>query len=497
MTPDVTRAFVSLVGAGPGDPGLLTLRGAEALSRADVVLYDHLASPELLRHCPQADVVFVGKEGFSEYLSQEAISALMVERALDGGGRRVVRLKGGDVFVFGRGSEEVEACLAAGIPFEVVPGVTSAIAAPAYAGIPVTHRGLARSFAVITGNTREGGARYGDLNGADTLLLLMGVRNLGDVTRDLIAAGRSPDLPAATIQWGTTTRQRVATGTLATIADEVVRVGLGAPAVTVVGEVAALRERLRWFDTPGRLDGPLAGRRVAVTRTRDGNSALADLLRARGAEVLEVPLIRFEPSGGPALYRRLSALAEYTWVVLTSNQAVEALFAHLEEMGQDARAFGRARVAAVGPSTARSLEARGIRPDFVPGTPGAAHLAAELPIPPGARVLHPTSQLAEDALEDGLAARGVTVERAELYRTEPATPSAEALEALRGADVITLASGSAARFFADLAGTDFTVAVMGPQTEAAARAAGFRRVVVAREPSLEALVAAAEDALRP
>ena len=233
------RAFVSLIGAGPGDPGLLTLRGQAALERADVVLFDYLANPELLRHAPQARTIYVGKKGFSEYISQEQINALIVEQAQHGGGQRVARLKGGDVFVFGRGSEEAQACVDAGIPFEIVPGISSAIAAPAYAGIPVTHRGDARSFAVLTGNTREGSAHYQRLSGVDTLVLLMGVRNLAEIAADLIAAGRSVDTPAATIQWGTTPQQRVASGTLGTIAAEVEKAGLEAPAVTVVGEVAA------------------------------------------------------------------------------------------------------------------------------------------------------------------------------------------------------------------------------------------------------------------
>ncbi|MEW6422126.1 MAG: uroporphyrinogen-III C-methyltransferase, partial [Deinococcota bacterium] len=421
-----TRAFVSLIGAGPGDPGLLTLRGAAALRQADVVLFDYLANPDLLRFCPQAETIYVGKKGFSEYISQEQINALIVEKAREGGGKRVARLKGGDVFVFGRGGEEAEACVQAGIPFEIVPGVTSAIAAPAYAGIPVTHREAARSFAVLTGNTREGGARYETLAGVDTLVLLMGVRNLDQISADLIAAGRDPQTPAATIQWGTTPRQRVASGTLATIAQRVREAGLEAPAVTVVGEVARLRETLRWFDAPA---GPLAGRTVAVTRTRGGASALSDLLRARGASVLEVPLLRFAETGDEAtLQARLRDLSGVTWLLLTSNQAVTALFTHLERLGLDARHLAGVQVAAVGPSTARSLAERGLRADFVPGTPGARHLGAQLPARPGEVALHLTSQVAEAELQQALEARGVRYERAELYRTEPAQPTEPDLE---------------------------------------------------------------------
>ncbi|MEF2276674.1 uroporphyrinogen-III C-methyltransferase [Deinococcus sp. YIM 134068] len=485
-----SRAFVSLIGAGPGDPGLITVRGVEALSRADVVLFDYLANPELLRHCPDAETIYVGKKGFSEYISQEQINALIVAKAREGGGRRVARLKGGDVFVFGRGGEEAEACVAAGVPFEVVPGVTSAIAAPAYAGIPVTHRESARSFAVLTGNTKEGGAHYERLSGVDTLVLLMGVRNLDGIAADLIASGRSPDTPAATVQWGTTPQQRVATGTLATIARAVREAGLEAPAVTVVGEVARLRDTLRWFDAGSGFGGPLAGRSVAVTRTRDGASALSEVLRARGANVLEVPLIRFAevPDDSPVE----DALHDFGgWLLLTSNQAVKSLFSFLERRGLDARALARMKIAAVGPSTARSLAERGLRADFVPSTPGAVHLGAELPARPGDVALHLTSQVAEDDLARELEARGLRYERAELYRTEPARPGEHALNRLRAADVVTLASGSAARHLAALAGIDLTVAAMGPQTADAARRAGFTRVTVAETATLEALADAA------
>lgn len=488
-----SRAFVSLIGAGPGDPGLLTLRGQQALARADVVLFDYLANPELLAHCPQARTIYVGKKGFSEYISQEQINALLVATALEDGGQRVARLKGGDVFVFGRGGEEAEACVQAGVPFEVVPGVTSAIAAPAYAGIPVTHREVARSFAVLTGNTREGGAHYEQLSGVDTLVLLMGVRNLEQIAADLIAAGRAPGTPAATVQWGSAPQQRVVTGTLDTIAARVHEAGLEAPAVTVVGEVVRLRDTLRWFDRPPRT---LQGQRVAVTRTREGGSGLTALLRDRGAQVLEVPLIRFAPTAHPAeLHAQLRDLSGVSWLLLTSNQAVEALFTHLAALNLDARHLAGLRVAAVGPSTARSLAARGVRADFTPHTPGARHLGETLPAGPGEVTLHLTSQVAEDDLQRALEARGLPYRRAEAYRTEPADLSDAALEDLRAATVVTLASGSAARHLAALAGTAFTVAVMGPQTADAARAAGFQRVVVAAQPSLDALADAAAAAL--
>ncbi|THF71229.1 uroporphyrinogen-III C-methyltransferase [Deinococcus sp. Arct2-2] len=492
------RAFVSLIGAGPGDPGLLTIRGLQALQEADVVLFDYLANPELLNYAPHAHTIYVGKKGFSEYISQEQINALIVEQALANGGQRVARLKGGDVFVFGRGGEEAEACARAGVPFEIVPGISSSIAAPAYAGIPVTHREVARSFAVLTGNTQEGGAHYETLSGADTLVLLMGVRNLDQIAADLIAAGRPPGTPAATVQWGTTSRQRVAVGTLATIAAEVKAAGLEAPAVTIVGEVVRLRDSLKWFTPPAETEHserPLAGRQVVVTRTREGASALSGVLRARGASVLEVPLIRFADTADEAgLHAQLRDLSGVSWLLLTSNQAVTALFEQLDQLGLDGRHLADLRVAAVGPSTARALAARGIRADFVPSTPGARHLGAELPTKAGDTALHLTSQLAEADLQHALEARGLTYTRAELYRTEPAPLTPRAQQALLRADVVTLASGSAARFLAELAGTGFKVAAMGPQTADAARAAGFVHVTVAHEATLEALADAAAQA---
>lgn len=490
-------AFVSLIGAGPGDPGLLTLRGKEALEQADVVLFDYLANAELLQFCPQAETIYVGKKGFSEYISQEQINALLVQKAQENGGQRVARLKGGDVFVFGRGGEEAEACLAANIPFEIVPGISSALAAPAYAGIPVTHRATARSFAVITGNTKEGGANYGQLAGVDTLLLLMGVRNLDQISNDLIQAGRAPDTPAATIQWGTTTKQKTASGTLSTIAQVVKDAGLEAPAVTVVGQVAELRDQLQWFEQ----QKPLLGRKIAITRTRNQASTLSRLLRARGAEILEVPLIHFARTSAPEqLHQQLRDLSGVHWLVLSSNQAVVTLFEHLNELGLDARHLAHLKLAAVGPSTARSLAEHGLRADFVPQQPGAKYLGAELPARPEEVLLHLTSQLAEDALEQALEARGLSYRRAELYRTEPAQLKQEQLEQLSQAEAITLASGSAAKHLAALASDSFdplscSVVVMGPQTAEAAKKYGFAKITMAQMPSLAALAEAVRTSI--
>lgn len=490
------RAFVSLIGAGPGDVDLLTLKGKKALERADVVLYDYLANAELLRLAPHAEQIFVGKKGFSAYISQEDINALLVQKAQEN--KRVVRLKGGDVFVFGRGGEEAEACVAAGIPFEVVPGITSAIAALAYAGIPITHRQAGSSFAVLTGNEMlrdHEHLNYAHYAGIDTLVFLMGVRSLPTIVEKLMQSGKSADTPAATIQWGTHSRQKVVLATVGTLVEAVQQAGIEAPAVTVVGEVARYREQLRWFD-----NRPLFGRKVAVTRTREQSSGLIDLLREQGADVLEVPLIRYEATDdAPTLYRTLSDVGAgaYRWVIFSSQYAVHETFRQLDEMGQDARIFAQVRIAAVGPATAQALEEHGLRADYLPSTPGAKHLGETLPVRADQRMVHFTSQLAEEALEQALAARGLQLERVTAYQTLAAELTAEQREALAQAEVVTLASGSAARAFASQIGNQFAVVVMGPQTEAAAQSAGFSSIHSAATPSLEALVEAVKAYLLP
>ena len=297
---------VYLVGAGPGDPGLLTLAGRDALTRADVVIYDRLAHPSLLQFAPlTAERIFVGKQSAKHFVKQEDTNDLMVQFAR--AGKIVVRLKGGDPFVFGRGGEEAEYLRERGIPFRIIPGITSAIAAPAYAGIPVTHRDAASSFAVITGHERaddrESGTRTAGeaeqrrrwdhiAQAADTLIFLMGVESLAENAQKLIENGRAPETPVALVQWGTWTKQRVVTGTLTSIADVAQAAGITAPAVTIVGEVVRYRESLRWFDT-----GPLFGKRILVTRAREQASALSDKLRMLGAEPIEFPTIRIVPPG--------------------------------------------------------------------------------------------------------------------------------------------------------------------------------------------------------
>lgn len=494
---------VSLVGAGPGDPGLVTLAAVRRLQEADVVVYDRLASPALLEHVrPGAEIVFVGKEGGGACTAQAEINRLLVEKAREG--KRVVRLKGGDPFVFGRGGEEAEELRAAGVPFDVVPGVTSAVAVPAYAGIPVTHRGLATSFAVITGHEdpakEESGIHWDRIaQGADTLVFLMGVRTLPQIVQSLVANGRPPSTPVAVIRWGTTPEQRTVTGTLADIVQRVEEAGLGPPAITVAGEVVRLRETLSWFE-----NRPLFGRRVLITRTRRQASALARLLSEEGAVPIELPAVEIEPVAlGPGIEAALLDLraGAYAWVVFTSANAVDIWFRLMGERGMDARAFAASNVAAIGPATAEALRQHGIIADLVPEEFIAEGvLGALLPsVRPGERVLVPRAEGARAELIEGLRGAGVATDEVILYRaTVPREVPPEALAALREGrvDIVTFTSSSTVRNLIALLGGDVellqrpVIACIGPVTAETARAEGLRVDVVAGEHTIEGLVRA-------
>jgi uroporphyrinogen III methyltransferase/synthase len=476
---------VSLIGAGPGDPGLLTLRGAEALAAADVVIYDYLANPALLAHArPDAEQIYVGKKAGCHTLSQEEINALLVERGL--AGQRLARLKGGDPFVFGRGGEEALALVKAGVPFEVVPGITSAVAAPAYAGIPVTHRGLASSLAVVTGHEDpakdETALDWPRLaTGVDTLVFLMGVGNLPHIVEQLLAHGRPADTPVALVRWGTMPAQETVHGTLADIVHKVQAAGLKPPAVTVVGPVAGLRERLRWFE-----DRPLFGQRVLVTRTRQQASALSARLQVLGAEALELPTIRIAPPDDWApLDGAIADLAAYDWIVFTSVHGVAYFWERLGQADLDARALHRLRLAAIGPATAAELQARGLRADYVPGEYVAEAVAAGLGDVGGQRVLLPRADIARPALADLLRQGGAGVVEVSAYRTlRPEADPGELRDLLARVTAATFTSSSTVRNLAALArdaGLDLpaalaqaTIACIGPITAATARARGVR-----------------------
>ncbi len=481
---------VYLVGAGPGDPGLLTRRGAELLARAEVVVHDRLSEISLLELAPAgAERVDVGKSPGSP-VDQEEINRLLVDRGLRG--LEVVRLKGGDPFVFGRGGEEAAALADAGVAFEVVPGVTAAVAVPAYAGIPVTHRGLSTSFTVVTGHSRHAVDNDVDWDAlaraADTIVVLMGVAHRAEIAARLQAGGLAPGTPVAAVRWGTRPGQRTVRTTLAALGD----VTLEPPVTLVIGEVAALD--LRWFE--GR---PLFGRRVVVTRARAQASSLAERLQALGAETVEVPTIEIaDPAdGGEALAAAAARLATYDWVVLTSVNAVDRLFRAL----RDARAFGAARVAAVGPGTAAALSERGVVADLVPARAVAEALVDAFPGPDGAgRVLVPQAAAARAVLGDGLRAKGWDVEVVEAYRTVAARPSPDAVAAAAKADAIAFTSSSTVTSWLDLAGPGAlppVVACIGPVTAETAAAHGVAVTVVGAEHTVDGLVAALRATLAP
>ena len=488
-SPSIGRAW--LVGAGPGDPGLLTLAGRDAIAGADVILYDALVAPAILRHAqPGAERIYVGKRAGAHALSQDVIEQLIVEHAL--AGKRVCRLKGGDPFVFGRGGEEALACRRAGVPFVIVPGISSALAGPAYAGIPVTHRRVAERFTVMTG--REAGEEdSGDEPrdpAAETLVILMGMSTLTESLEQLVVDGRDPATPAAAVRWGTRTDQQVVRATLGTLAERAREAGLGSPAAIVVGNVVSLAEDLAWF-TPG----PLAGQSIVVTRSRAQAGTLSVSLEALGAHVVEAPVIRLKHRGGDVLPE-----GRWDWIVFTSANGVEAFFAALSDAGRDARSLAGTRIAAVGDATATALSARAVRPDFLPSRATGACLGAELPVADGERVLFPASMLADEGLAEALRARGASVEQAAFYDNVPEPLDAEALRETLEADAITFTSASTAQYLRQaLGGAEISPATklisIGPKTTEAVLAAFGRVDAEAAEPNLDALVAATREAL--
>ncbi len=485
---------VFLVGAGPGDPGLLTVRAAEVLATADVVVYDRLSAESLLDLAPAAaERVSVGKAPGRADMTQDDINTLLVERGR--AGRCVVRLKGGDPFVFARGGEEAAALLAAGVAFEVVPGITSAIAVPAYAGIPVTLRHSSTSVTLVTGHedpsVGDGGsvdweaiARVGG-----TIVVLMGVARIGVIAGRLIAGGRSADTPVASITWGTRPEQHTVRATLGTIGEQ----ELQAPATIVIGDVAA--QNLEWFERR-----PLFGTTVVVTRARAQASAMTARLHALGAAVVEVPTIVIDDpdDGGAALRDALADVRSYDWLVVTSANGAERVLACL----RDARELGGVRLAAIGPGTARALAAGNVVADLVPARFVAEGLLEEFPPPTEAdrgRVLIARAAVARDALPDGLRALGWHVDVVDAYQTRSATPSDSMLEAAARAHVIAFTSSSTVERFLGVAGAARVppiVACIGPVTAATARHLGLTVHVEAEVHSIDGLIDAITEAVR-
>lgn len=482
---------VYLVGAGPGDPGLLTVRAAEVLATADVVVFDRLSVAALLDLAPPgADRINVGKRPGTHTKTQDEIDALLVQRGR--AGQRVVRLKGGDPFVFARGGEEAAALQAAGVDFEVVPGITSALAVPAYAGIPVTLRHSSTSFTVVTGH-EDPSAGEGSVDWAavakvgGTIVILMGVARWGAISARLLAAGLAADTPAAAIRWGTRPQQHTTRATLATLGDH----PLESPSVIVVGQVAG--RDLAWFERR-----PLFGRSIVVTRTAEAAPSFAAGLRHLGAEVIEVPTIEITEAadGGAGLRKAVAAATSggYRWVVFTSANGVDRFFAEVP----DTRSLGGLLVAAIGPGTSRALARYRVVADLVSNRAVAEGLLEVFPQPgsqpsvPG-RVLLPRAAMARAVLPEGLRAAGWEVDDVEAYRTVPVTASGGALGRAADADAIAFTSASTVHNWVAAAGavkTPPVVASIGPVTAAAARAHGLDVAVVAEPHTVAGLTAA-------
>ncbi len=499
------KGKVYIVGAGPGDPGLITVKGMECLKQAEVVVYDRLIDDSLLDLVlPDAQMIYVGKSAKLHAREQPDINQILIDKA--GEGRTVVRLKGGDPFVLGRGGEECEALAASGIPYEVVPGISSAIASPAYAGIPVTHRQAASSFAVITGHedpTKElSSINWENLaTGVDTLVFLMGMGNLPLITRKLIECGRSPDTPVALVRHGTTLQQEVITAPLSTVAEKAKEADFEPPVAIVVGEVVALREKLKWFENQ-----PLFGKRVLITRARTQASSLSQLLAERGARPIELPAIEIQDLPDTTeLDQSIRDIPGFDWVVFTSANGVEAVWNRLVALGRDARQFGAVKIGAIGPATALALEERGIYPDFMPAEYTSAGILAGLAERDikGRRILLPRADIAPKDLVEGLAGLGAEPVEVTAYLTKPPAEIAEkARQLLKDGkiDIITFASSSTVTNLIEALGSDrqpvqnAKVACIGPVTAATAEAAGLKVDIIADEQTIPGLVRSIEEA---
>jgi len=480
---------VYLVGAGPGDPGLITVRGLDVLRQADVILYDNLAPVSLLYYArPSAERIYVGKKRADHHLSQDETNALLVNRARSGA--VVVRLKGGDPFIFGRGGEEGEALHAAGIAFEVVPGVSSATGAAAYAGIPLTHRSCTSAISFVTGHEVHAidWARVGQ---TETLVIFMGLTTFGDIAKRLIAGGRDPETPAAAIRWGTRPDQRTVIGTIADLAERIAEVKLKPPALIIVGEVVALREDLNWFEKL-----PLFGQRIMLTRAEEQAGESAEQLRRLGADVVAVPTIEIgEPSSWVPIDSAIAKLETYDWLIFTSQNGVERFFARLDASARDLRAVN-GRIAAIGPATAEVLASAHLKTDCLPEEFVAESLLESLGRDlTGRRILLARAEVAREVLPEELRRRGASVDVAPVYRT--VVPDSSALrEALasRRPDWITFTSSSTVRYFAAMAGEDalrnVRIASIGPITSATIREYGVEPTVEADPHTMDGLIAA-------
>ena len=495
---------VYLVGAGPGDLGLVTLRAKECTESADVIVYDHLANPEALGWArDDAEIVYAGKTSGESQMSQNEINALLIEKARQG--KQVVRLKGGDPFVFGRGAEEAQAIADAGIQFEIVPGVTSSIGGPAYAGIPITHRAHNSHVTFFTGHEdpakTESAIDYAALAKlGGTQVMLMGVERLGSITSEMMKHGMRGDLPVALIRWATTGRQETLTGTLSDIAKKAAANDFTAPAIAVFGEVVGLRDKLNWYETR-----PLLGKRIVVTRTRKQASVLSGKLRALGAHVIELPTIRIEP---PSDLREFAELVQdahiYDWIVFTSANGVDAFFDIFFKLYDDTREIGGARIAAIGPATAQRLKDFHLHVDLQPKDFVAEEIVREFKKQgsiENLKVLLVRAEKARDVLPKELSALGAIVDEALAYRTVPETrdiSGARRQLAKEGADLITFTSSSTVENFLALKlpwPKGMQVASIGPITSQTARENGLKVDVEAQQHDTEGLVRAIREFL--
>ncbi len=503
----MNKGKVYLIGAGPGDPELLTLKGKRCLEIADVVVGDYLADKRILRYAnPKAEYIYVGKSCGNHTMTQEEISYLLAEKGKEG--KIVARLKGGDPFVFGRGGEEIEVIKAAGVDYEEVPGVTSAISAPAYAGIPVTHRKVAASFAVITGH-EDPTKLHSDINweklagAVDTLVFLMGVGRAKQISEELIRYGKSADTPAAFVRWGTRPYQETYTTTLGRAAEDVKKYGIKPPAIFIIGDVVNLREELRWYDNK-----PLFGKHVVITRSRTQASRLTEVLENLGAFCTEIPSIKIvSPSDGwKSLDEGIRDLSRYDWIVFTSQNGVDSFFKRLYEKGKDSRALGNAKIAVIGPATDKQLRNYGLKADCVPLKYKAEDLVEAMRplVKEGDKILIPRAKVARSVLPESLEKFGCDVKVAEAYETicdeENKTKLKELLDN-HEVDIITFTSSSTVyNLFDQLDGNteplkEISLACIGPITAEACRKHGLEPQIVSDTFTIDGLAEAIKEGM--
>ncbi len=482
---------VYLVGAGPGDPELISIKGMRALREADCIIYDYLAEKSLLDGIG-CETIYVGKQGSDHTLKQGQINELIAEKALQG--KTVVRLKGGDPFIFGRGGEEAELLVERNIPFVVIPGISSFYSAPAYAGIPLTHRDFSNAFEVISGHRRSDADETEDVNFPEfdaekTFAFLMGMKNLGHISKKLIEEKNfPPETPVGIVSWGTRPEQQVVTSTLSGIADEVERSGIKPPAIIIMGGVVSLREKLRWFDTQ-----PLFGKKIAVTRTRNQASKLTRMLSSLGARTIEFPTIEIRKIDDLAAFRNsLSSIEKYGWIVFTSQNAINIFFEELFAAGKDARALGGIKIAVIGKASGDELKQYGIIPDMIPEKFVAESLLDEFKKHniSGQKILIPCSADARMTLTDGLREMGATVDRIHIYTADkPLHTDEKLLNEVKNADIITFTSSSTvSNFFSIIPETSAALASIGPVTTKTILDHGYKPSIEADEFTIDGLV---------